>query len=121
MVALSATFSEHLHHLRKVLDCFRVVGLQLNSKTCTFGAREIKVLGHMASFNGTHPDPDKLRALAEYITASNVKELRSFLELCTYFRRLIADLSHIAEPLQQLLRGDVAFTWGIVEEASSHR
>lgn len=70
------------------------------------------------SAEGIRPDPDKLRAVAEYPTPSNPKDLRSFLGLCTYFRRFIPGLSHVAEPLYEVLRGAVNFTWGSAKEQS---
>lgn len=116
VVVFSTTFSEHLSRLKKVLSCFQTAGLQLNSKKCFFGTREIKVLGHLVNADGVRPDPDKLRAVSDFPPPKDLKTLRSFLGLCTYFRKFIFAFSDITEPLTQLLRDNVSFTWGPPQE-----
>lgn len=64
------------------------------------------------SSKGIRPDPEKLRAVCQYHTTCLLKDLRSFIGLCTYFSRFISGFFDIAEPLQQLLRHDGPFTWG---------
>lgn len=111
VVVFSTTFDDHLYRLRQVLDCFRNANLQLNSKKCKFGAREIKVLGHLVSIDGIRPDPSKIQAVSEFPVPRNLKDVRAFLGLCTYFRKFIPAFSNIAEPLNKLLRLGQLFHW----------
>ena len=56
-------------------------------------------------------NPDKLAAVADWATPTNVKDIRSFMGLCSYYRRFIKGFSHIARPLTRLLESGVKFEW----------
>ncbi|KAG2958597.1 hypothetical protein PC120_g28292 [Phytophthora cactorum] len=74
----------HKEHLRKLLGLMRKHKLYANLKKCIFGASEIPILGCLVGKNGVRPDPEKVRVINEWLTLSNVKELRQFLGLATY-------------------------------------
>jgi len=113
IVVFSETFEDHIIRLRTVLQCIQKAGLILNPKKCLFGAREIKILGHRVSSAGIRPDADKIKAVKEFPTPKNTQDVKSFLGLCSYYRRFIKDFCHRAQPLQELLKGDSRFHWGV--------
>ncbi|GFU78584.1 transposon Tf2-6 polyprotein [Trichonephila clavipes] len=112
IIVFSETFEDHLIRLRLVLKCLQEAGLKLNSKKCLFAAQEVKILGHLVSSNGVRPDPDKIKAVRNFPTPKNIHDIRSFLGLCSYFRRFIKGFCYLAEPLQSLLKSSVEFHWG---------
>ncbi|GFS56299.1 retrovirus-related Pol polyprotein from transposon 17.6 [Trichonephila clavipes] len=112
IIVFSETFEDHLIRLRLVLKCLQEAGLKLNSKKCLFAAQEVKILGHHVSSNGIRPDPDKIKAVRNFPTPKNIHGIRSFLGLCSYFRRFIKGFCYLAEPLQSLLKSGVEFHWG---------
>ena len=56
-------------------------------------------------------DPSKVKAIMDWPTPTNVKEVQSFLGLGNYYRRFIENYAMIARPLHNLTRKNVAFNW----------
>ncbi|GFQ96992.1 hypothetical protein TNCT_627931 [Trichonephila clavata] len=106
IIVISETFNDHLQHLRSVLKCIQDAGLILNPKKCMFGNRQIKILGHLVSEEGIMPDPEKIRAVQNFPIPKNIRDVRSFLGLCSYYRRFIKDFCLKSQPLNLSLHGD---------------
>ena len=56
-------------------------------------------------------DPDKIQAILDRKPPTNPKQVQEFLGLPNYYRRFIRDLSHITQPIYNLLKKDVPFEW----------
>ena len=59
-------------------------------------------------------DPKKLVAVRQFPTPTDVKTLRSFLGLASYYRRFVPGFSKIAGPLHALTKKEVEFVWSAV-------
>ena len=68
-------------------------------------------LGHVISREGMKVDPQKVKAVSEWLRPSSVTEVRSFLGMVGYYRRFMKDFSKIALPLTNLLRKATKFEW----------
>jgi hypothetical protein len=86
------TFEEHLLNLRKVFQRFWEACLKLNPEKCQLLQKEVQYLGHIVSPEGISTNPEKLKAVREWPTMKNKHEIRSFLGLCTCYRRFIPGL-----------------------------
>jgi hypothetical protein len=63
-------------------------------------------------------DPGKVKDVLDWVPPTNVLEIRSFLGLAGYYRRLIKDFSKIAKPMMKLLEKNKAFEWTVEWQAS---
>ena len=105
ILIFSETFEEHISRLEAVFSRLKQHGLKLKPSKCEFVKSSVRYLGHVVSEQGVQTDPDKIEALASWPEPSNIKELRSFLALTGYYRRLIKDHARIVKPLNDLLIG----------------
>ena len=100
----SKTFNEHIETIQKLFEKLRHVNLVLQPEKCEFFKPEINYLGHIISSHGLRPDPEKLKAVKEFPTPSNQKNMKRFLGLTGYYRRFIKNFAQIAKSLTNLLR-----------------
>ncbi|GBN63772.1 Retrovirus-related Pol polyprotein from transposon 297 [Araneus ventricosus] len=87
IIVYAPNFHEHKLRLRKVLKCIQEAGLTLNSNKCSFGKKKLTILGHLVDEHGIYPDPQKTAAITKFPVPENVSDVRSFLGLCSYYRR----------------------------------
>ncbi|KAL6738679.1 hypothetical protein Aduo_012202 [Ancylostoma duodenale] len=85
--------------------------MKLKATKCEFAKEEITFLRFVLSKDGIRPDPEKTKAIDEYPTPKNVTEVKSFLGMCSFFRRFIFNFPNIAAPLTALTKKNVPFEW----------
>lgn len=110
IIIFGKTLEEHEQRLLKVLDRLEEVGLKVSIDKCQFCQPEVKYVGHIVSANGIATDPDKVDVVKHWKEPTHLKQLRSFLGFCSYYRRFIANYSAIVRPLSELTKG-YAPTW----------
>jgi len=62
----NSSWSEHLQHIRLVLDALRAHDLHLKRSKCSFGSRSVVYLGHVISAEGVAMDTAKVEAVASW-------------------------------------------------------
>ena len=99
VLIFSPDFSTRLRDLNHVFRKLREAGSTLKPSKCHFAVKQLKFLGHIISRHGVEVDPEKTRIVSEYPVPKKQKEVRCFLGMANYYRRLIHNLSKIAAPL----------------------
>ncbi|UYV74885.1 hypothetical protein LAZ67_12001673, partial [Cordylochernes scorpioides] len=111
VIIYSPDFPTHLKRLEAVFRCFRESNLRLNDKKCRFVFEELEILGYITSKHGIKPAEHNIKAIRNFPRPTKVKEVQSFLGMCSYYRKFIKDFSKIADPLSNLIKKSVSFTW----------
>ena len=78
---------------------------------CFLFQKSVQFLGHIVSDKGVSCDPSKVDSVRSWKVPSTVKELKSFLGLCNYYKKFIANYSTLAKPLTELTSTKVEFKW----------
>ena len=118
LLIFSPTLEDHKVHLCKVLDRLREVGLKLNPSKCHFVCDSVHYLGHVITPNGLKPTSSHITAIQEFSVPQDIRALRQFLGLASFYRRFIPNFAKIADPLHKLTRKNVPFEWSSVCQTS---
>ena len=102
---------EHLANLRSVLVKLSESGLTLKTSKCSFMQDEVTYCGYVVSKYGVRPMPENVEAVRDAPAPTNVKELKSFLGMVTYYNMYMPNMATLTEPLHQLLRKEVPWIW----------
>jgi hypothetical protein len=117
VLVFGRTFDEHQKRLECVLMALVEAGLTLNVSKCIFATNRIFHLGHTIDEYGIRPDSEKISALVNF-KINNVKTLRAFLGLASFYRRFVPDFATIAHPLHRLLKKNSVWSWTEAQESA---
>lgn len=112
LIIVSPDPQTHFHHLRRLFEQLRKFKLRANRDKCHIGCTEVRYLGHRISPDGIAPDEGKIQTIERMPPPKDVKQLQTFLQTCSWFRRFIERFADISSPLSQLTKKDAAWTWG---------
>lgn len=97
--------------LKDVFTRLQMHNLKLQPDKCEFLRKEVTYLGLRLTTQGLLPDSDTVIGVKEFPIPTNTHQLKGFLGLASYYRRLIPNFSKIAKPLSELLRKNTPFVW----------
>jgi hypothetical protein len=104
------SWEDHVRHVDKVLQLPKEQQLYAKPSKCFFGVKEVEYLGHILSHEGVQVDPNKNKAMMDWLIPKTLKNLRGFLGLTGYYRKFVRNYRRIATPLTALNKKD-AFSW----------
>src|SRR5450631_91156 len=89
----------------------RMARLKLKPSKCCLLRTEVAFLGHLVSDKGVATDPEKIAMIKDWPRPTILTELRSFVRICSYYRKFIFQFSQIASPLHALTGKERPFIW----------
>ncbi|GKD72874.1 retrotransposon protein, putative, unclassified, partial [Tanacetum coccineum] len=104
ILVYSPTLEDHVKHLEVVLQALRQNTLYAKQSKCVFRTKQVEYLGHVITKEGVAIDGSKIEAMKNWPRPTILKQLRGFLGLTRYYRRLIKDNAVISHHLTQLLK-----------------
>ena len=100
-----------LERLSQVFSRLLEAGMKLKPKKCDLLKRSVAFLGHVIDGEGIHMDPEKIKVIWSWRTPKDVKDIRIFLGLTSYYRKYVPSYARLAGPMYDLTRNDVEFVW----------
>ncbi|GJX32992.1 putative reverse transcriptase domain-containing protein [Tanacetum coccineum] len=95
-----------------IISTYQEEKLYAKFSKCEFWLKEVQFLGHVVNRDGIHVDPSKVESVKNWKTPEWPTEIRSFLGLAGYYRRIIKNFSKIAKPLTLLTQKNKTYVWG---------
>ena len=96
-IVKSDEFDSHITHLRSIFERIRKANLKLSPKKCVLFQQKVQFLGHIITKDGISTDPKKVEAVQNWPIPRTIKEVRSFLGLCSYYRKFIKSFATVAK------------------------
>ena len=111
IIVFSPDIDTHFHDLEVVFDRLKNAGFQAKLSKCYFLFKALPFLGHLVTDTGIRVDPDKFSIVQHLSAPSTAREVREFLGITGFYKRLIKDYAHVAVPLHLLTRKENPFVW----------
>ncbi|GBM92728.1 Retrovirus-related Pol polyprotein from transposon 17.6 [Araneus ventricosus] len=111
IIVLSETFEKHLDDLKAVFERLLLFKMQSNRNKCNFACERVKYLGHYITSSGVQVDPDKTAAIRKMVPPKNVKQVQSFQQTCSWYRRFNLNFAEKSRPLSNLTKRNALWKW----------
>jgi hypothetical protein len=112
IVIWGAMLEEHNQRLIEVYDRLRVQSLKLEPDKCECLRKEVYFLGYKVTAECPIMDERKIAAIKHYPVPTNTEQVKAFLGLAGFYRKLVPWFSLIASPLHKLTGKNVPYVWG---------
>jgi hypothetical protein len=96
VIHTDGTLEEHEEYCHHVFSKLEQLDLYLKLEKCFFSQCEIEYLGMIVGNGRVKMDPIKVQGIANWQHPTSVKEVRSFLGFCNFYRAFIWGFLHIA-------------------------
>ena len=110
-IATRTCDSDHTVAVSDILQPAADHDLYFKPEKCIFHAPRIHYLGVILEKGVTSMDPVKIAAITDWPMPNKVKDVRSFLGFCNFYRAFIRGFTSIAKPLNALTRKGVDWVW----------
>ena len=94
--------SQRLEQLLQRAEKYNII---FNPEKCRFGMTEVEYVGHVINSQGLSFTQAKRDKVDQFRLPSNIKEMKSFLGLASYFRDHVRNFTELAQPLRDMMEG----------------
>ena len=116
----SQTVENHFQHLESTLSALIAANIRVSSDKTNLFVTQAHVLGHVVGNGTIRPDFDKTEDIANMAQPKNRTGVRSFLGMCSFFRKFIPNYAKIAAPLTLLTSDNVPWCWSTEQSSAFH-
>ena len=96
----------HLKDLNSVFSRAEEKKMSFRTSKTRLGLNEIRIWSWLVSSEGIRADPKRISIIDEFQIPTTVKQVRQFIGLVNYYRRIIPNFSAVAAPLTNLMKKD---------------
>ena len=111
--------SDHDQALTIFLETARECNVQLNYEKLQYKKQEVDFFRETYTTSGCKPDKNKVTAITKMPVPTNKKQVQSFLGMINYLSKFSARLSEIVEPIRELAKDIVPFSWDPEHQSTS--
>jgi len=111
IIIYSKTLKKHKKHVRLVLHRLREINLQMNINKCKFHVQKISFLKLLLFIERLKMNSQKIQAVVEWSTFTNLTQIQFFIDFCNFYRRFIKNFSKIVQSMIQLTQKEMIFEW----------
>ena len=112
LATASKSFEEMIKNLELIFERLSSVGLVLKPEKTRLCQTEIMWLGHQISEKGVQMNPEKIEGITKMSTPRTKKQVKSFVSMCSFYRKFVRSFSEVSRPLTEMLKNHVKFRWG---------
>ncbi len=105
---------KHKQHVKMILDCLWDVDLQIDIRKCEFNIEETIFLKIIVSKQDLCMNFIKVKAIVNWVTSINLKEIQDFVNFINFYRRFIKNFLKLVKLFTQLTWKDTSFVWNKV-------
>jgi len=107
VIIFFANAEKHIEDVDTVLHGLPEAGFTLNCERCTWFSDEVEYLGHIARPGQLHVHNKNVDALKHAKFPTTKKHLKSFLGMCSVYRRFFKDFAKRSKPLNALTKAEI--------------
>ena len=116
MLCISSSEAQHLMHLEQFLCRIQEYNFTLSFKKSKFFVQEVDFLGFTLTKRGIKPQEGKIDLIKNYPVPRNIRHLKGFLGLVTFYTKFVRNFSAALLPLHRITQKNVKWEWGDTEK-----
>lgn len=111
LCVVSEDFETRISVLVRIAERFRKANLAINVGKSKFCVTQVKYLGYLIGNGGIATDPEKISSILSWPEPKNLKQIRCFIGLASWYRRFVENFFKVVFPITETLSTKKKFVW----------